>query len=142
MTPTELLPGNPFWLADRLITLDDINQSWDEDGAHDWQFQGHHHSPDETHSTLNLGCPDPTYWLTPATDDQVDHFAGLRIGEVVTRGRGTLQWRITGLEKRTQPVISLRSMPTGTGTSGLRLASQSYAVVGTDAIATLNRTQP
>lgn len=137
---TELLPENEYFLLDTGIglRLDEITRNPESD---QWTIEASFYS-----DRLSIRTPNPAQWLTELVGDpghQRDRFAGLRIGDLVRRGKGKLLWRITGLSASAHhaPVISLLSMPTGTGTSGLALSPQSFAVVGAEAIAALTKVE-
>lgn len=137
---TELLPENEYFLLDTGVglRLDEIARHPESD---QWTIQASFYS-----DSLSIRTPNPAQWLTELVGDpghQHDRFAGLRIGDVVRRGKGKLLWRITGLQASPHhgAVISLLSMPAGTGTSGMALSPQSFGVVGTEAIATLTKVE-
>ncbi|SKF62094.1 Uncharacterised protein [Mycobacteroides abscessus subsp. abscessus] len=126
-----VIPGDVVSIGNRLMQVGQISH---DNGA--WTI-------DLRLDDERVSLTTSTGWTLPAdTTGTVDQYTGLRIGDVVTRGKGKLAWRIYGLGHHAdRPMISLVSMPvqSAKSTSGLGVSSQTFAVVGDDAIATLNR---
>lgn len=139
LDPTHLLPGNVYALASSPVdvTLAAIHRgdAWTLDVTHVWGA-----------SSITIETSDPTYWLGQARTSHPDQFAGLRIGDLVRRGKGKLLWSVTGLAwdaSVTRPVVSLLSQPDpdARGAGDWPIAPQTFGAVGHEAIASLTRVQ-